>query len=76
LFNTELVFVYYLVVNTSIIDTLKRLVSKMTYYVLSGMLNSANSLTYLVNKSHTLGFRPNTSKEDRDLQVMNSRLTV
>ena len=41
---------YYLVVSTSAIDCLKRLVLEMTYYVLSGTLNPTHSLacTHLV----------------------------
>ena len=34
-----------MVVNTSAIDCLKRLVSEMTYYVSSGTLNPTHSLT-------------------------------
>jgi len=35
----------FLVVSTSAIDCLERLVSEMTYYMLSGMLNRTHSLT-------------------------------
>ena len=37
----------FLVVSTSAIDCLERLVSKMTYYVLSGTLNRTHSVTLL-----------------------------
>jgi len=36
----------------SAIDCLEGLVSEMTYYVLSGMLNSANSLTHSLTGKH------------------------
>ena len=39
---------YCLVVSTSTIDCLERLVSEMTYYVSSGMLNPTHSLTELI----------------------------
>jgi len=44
----------FLVVNTSAIDCLERLISKMTYYVLNGMLDPIYSLTSRWLKSHTL----------------------
>ena len=37
----------FLVVTTSAIDCLERLVSEITYYVLSGTLNHTHSLTHL-----------------------------
>ena len=37
----------FLVVSTSVIDCLERLVSKMTYYVSSGMSNPTHSLAQL-----------------------------
>ena len=42
-----LVFLFF-VVSTSAIDCLKRLVSKMTYYVSSGMLGPTHSLAYQI----------------------------
>ena len=39
--------VLFLVVSTSAIDCLERLVSKMTYYVSSGTLNPTHTLTHL-----------------------------
>ena len=38
-------FPYFLVVSSSAIDCLERLVSEMTYYVSSGILNHTHSLT-------------------------------
>ena len=37
----------FFVVSTSASDCLERLVSEMTYYVSSGMLNPTHSLTYV-----------------------------
>ena len=42
-----LVYVLFLVVSTSAIDCLERLISEMTYYVSSGKLNPTHSLTHL-----------------------------
>ena len=41
----------FLVVSTSAIDCLVRLVSKMTYYVFSGTLNPTHSLIHLLTTS-------------------------
>jgi len=41
-------FLFFLVVSTSAIDCLERLVSEMTYYVSSEMLNPTHSLTHPV----------------------------
>ena len=46
----------FLVVSTSVIDCPERLVSEMTYYVSSGMLNRTHSLTHLSQfREHTGG---------------------
>ena len=47
-----LLFVVILVVNTSAIDCLKRLVSKMTYYVSNGTLNSTQCRYVVAHKEY------------------------
>ena len=47
----------FLVVSTSAIDCLERLVSKMTYYVFSGTLNPTHSLTHYLDELSVLKFR-------------------
>ena len=46
-------FCYCLVASTSAVDCLERLVSKMTYYVSSGMSNHTRSLTHINVVSRT-----------------------
>ena len=45
---------YFLVVSTSAIDCLERLVSEMTYYVSSGTLNHTHSLTHSLQRQEAI----------------------
>ena len=78
LFTVYVVFFVslFLVVSTSVIDSLERLVSEMTCYVLSGMLNPTHSVTVLSMLFCWQDHKPDNAAERARIESCGGEVTV
>ena len=75
MFLVYVVLCLFLVVSTSAIDCLERLVSEMTYYVSNGTLNPTHSFThYLCNQYVLANEQATISTDARDIAASSTTL--